>query len=85
MNPEGDPDFTAYLNEFLRTTKPEQQNNAFWLPAHKNPGKIEDHTPIKTIHKKLYELKDKEKSNPKDDTESRTKFLERIDSTDTLL
>ena len=33
----------------------------------------------------LHKLKEKEKLNPKDDTESRTKFLERFDWTDTLL
>ena len=29
MIPQGSPDLTAYLNEFLRTNKPEQQNNTF--------------------------------------------------------
>ena len=36
------------------------------------------------ILKKLYELKEN-KLNPKDDTKSRKKFLERFDWTDTLL
>ena len=27
----GDPDLTAYLNELLRTNKPEQQDNIFWF------------------------------------------------------
>ena len=86
MLPEGDPDLTAYLQELLRTNKPEHQSNSFWFPTPDNPGKIEDHTPIQTRSiKELYELKEKEKLNPKDDTKSRKRFLERFDWTDTLL
>ena len=29
MIPQGDPDLTAYLDELLRTNKPEQRNNTF--------------------------------------------------------
>ena len=76
----------AYLNELLRTNKPEQQDNTFWFPTPENPGKLEDHTPIQTrILKELYELNDKEKINPQESTESRNKFLKRFDLTDTLL
>ena len=48
MIPQSDPDWTAYLNEFLRTNKHEQQKNTFWLPTPENPGKPEDRTPIQT-------------------------------------
>ena len=76
MIPQGDPDLTAYLNELLRTSKPEQQDNTFWFPTPENPGKPEDHTPIQTrILNELNELKDKEKLNPQESTESRKKFL----------
>ena len=86
MIPQGDPDLTAYLNEVIRTNKPEQQNNTFWFPTLENPRKPEDHTPIQTrILKELNELKDKEKLNPQESTESRNKFLKRFDWTDTLL
>ena len=86
MIPQGDPDLTAYLNELLRTNKPEQQDSTFWFPTPENPGKPEDHTPIQTrILKELNELKDKEKLNPQQSTEARNKFLKRIDWTDTLL
>ena len=86
MIPQGDPDLTAYLNELLRTNKLEQQDNTFRLPTPETPGKPEDHTPIQTrILKELNELKDKEKLNPQDTTESRNKFLKRFDWTDTLL
>ena len=86
MIPQGDLDLTAYLNELLRTNKPEQQNDTFWFPTPENPGKIEDHTPIQArILKELNELKDKEKFNPQESTQARTKFLKRFDWTDTLL
>ena len=86
MIPQGDPDLTAYLNELLRTNKPEQQDSTFWFPTPENPGKPEDHTPIQTrILKDLNELKDKEKLNPQESTEARNKFLKRFDWTDTLL
>ena len=86
MIPQDDLDLTAYLNELLRTSKPEQQDNAFWFPTPENPGKPEDHTPIQTrILNELNELKDKEKLNPQESTESRNKFHKRFDWTDTLL
>ena len=86
MIPQGDPDLTVYLNELLRTNKPEQQDNKFWFPTPENRGKPEDHTPIQTrILKELNELKDKEKLNPQESTESRNKNLKRLDWTDTLL
>ena len=86
MIPQGDPDLTAYLNDFLRMNKPEQQDNTSWFPTPENPGKPEDHTPIQTkIHKELNELKDKEKPNPQQGKESRNKFLKRFDWTNTLL
>ena len=86
MISQDDLDLTAYLNELLRTNKPEQQDDTFWFPTPENPGKPEDHTPIQTrILKKLNELKDKEKLNPRESIESRNKFLKRFDWTDTFL
>ena len=86
MIPQGDPDLTAYLNELLRTNEPEQQDNTFWFPTSENPGKPEDHTPIQTRNlKEKNELKDKEKLNPQESIESRSKFLKRFDWIDTLL
>ena len=86
MIPQGDPDLTAYLNELLQTNKPEQQSNTFWFPTPERPGRLENHIPIQTrILKELNELKDKEKLNPKESTESRKKYLKRFDWTDTLL
>ena len=86
MIPQDDPDLIAYLNELLRTNKPEQQIITFWFPTPENPGKLEDHTPIQTrILKELNELKNKEKLNPQESIESRNRFLKRFDWTDTLL
>ena len=86
MIPQDDPDMTAYLNELLRTNKSEQQDNTFWFPTPENPGKPEEHTPIQArILKELNELKEGEKLNPQESTESRNKFLKRFDWTDTLL
>ena len=48
MIPEGDPDLITYLNERLRTNKPDQQTNTFWFPTPENPGNTEEHTPIQT-------------------------------------
>ena len=86
MIPRDHPDLTAYLNELLRTSKPEQQDNTFWFPTPENPGKPEDHTPIQKRNlNELNELKDKERLNPQESTESRNKFPKRFDWTDTLL
>ena len=86
MIPQDDPDMTAYLNELLRTNKSEQQDNTFWFPTPENPGKPEEHTPIQArILKELNELKEREKLNPQESTESRNKLLKRFDWTDTLL
>ena len=84
--PQGDPDLTTYLNELLRRNKPEQQDNTFWFSTPENPGKSEGHPPIQTrILNELNDLKDKEKFNPQESTESRNKLLKQSDWTDTLL
>ena len=86
MISQGDPDTTAYLYHIFRTNKPEQQNKTFWFPTPENPGKPEDHTPIQTqILKEIIEPKDEQKLNPQESSESRNKFLKRLDWTDTLL
>ena len=84
MIPEGDPDLTTYLTEVLRMNKQDQQTNTFWFPTPEKPGNTEEHTPVQT-RIVLRELQLKEKLNPKDDTETRMKFLKRYDWTDLLL
>ena len=79
MIPQCDPDLTAYLNELLRTKKPEQQSNISWFPTLENPGKPQDHTPIQTrILKEFIERKKKETLNPQENTESRKKNCQTI-------
>ena len=86
MIPESDPDLTTYLNELLKTNKPDQQTNTFWFPALENPDNTDDHTPNqKLILKELSELQQKDKLIPKDDIESRREFLKPFDWTDTLI
>ena len=86
MIPQGDLDLNAYLNELLRTNKPEQQSNIFWFPTPDKPGKPEDDTPIqKRILKEKNEIKDKERLNPQETTEARNKLRKRFCWTDTLL
>ena len=86
MIPEGEPDLITYLTDLLRTNKPDQQKKLFRFPTTKNPGNIEDHTPIQTrLQKELRELQLKEKLNPEDDADSRVELLKRFDWTDTLL
>ena len=86
MIPQGDTNLTAYPNEFLRTHKPEQRNNTLWFPTPDSSGEPEDHIPIQTrILKDLVELKEKEKPNLKENTESGKKILERSDWNDILL
>ena len=55
---------TAYLNEFLRRNKLEQQTNTFWLPTCEKLERLEDHAPIHMrILRKVFELKDNENFN----------------------
>ena len=85
MNPEGYHELTTQLSEILRTKKLEQQSNTFWLHTQEKLGEAEDQTPVKTrILRELFDLKEKEKLNPQDDTESGSIFPERFDWTDTL-
>ena len=74
--PEDDPHLTTYLNEPLRMNKPEQQNNAFWFPTLENNCENEDHTLLQIrVFRELIELREKEKINAQDITESQTKSL----------
>ena len=84
MIPQGDAEFTTYLNELLETTKPEQQNNTFWFPTNGKPRKPGDHKPIQTPTLKEPTGLTKKLIPPQESTESWTKFLKRFDWKDTL-
>ena len=71
MIPEILPDLTIYLKGLLRANKPQHQDNTFWFSTPKNHGKNQNLTTIQTrLLKDMYELKEKRKLNPKEDTES---------------
>ena len=85
MIPEGGRDLTTYLTNLLKPAKTEQQNNAFCFLTTENSGKIEDHNPIQTRNlMEVHDVREKEKLNPKRIVESRMKFLQRFEWTDTL-
>ena len=82
MITQGDLDITAYLNELLRTNKPEQQNTIFWFQTPKNPGKKEDLTPLQTrILKNIIQLKEK-KIYPQESTEFQNELLKLLTETE---
>ena len=66
MIPECDPDLTAYLNELLRTNKPEQKSNTFWFPTPENTRENwKPHSNTNTKPQGTHEMEDKKKINPK--------------------
>ena len=79
MVPQGDPDLTAYVNKLLRRDKPEQQHNIFLFSKPGEPGKSEVDTSIQAPnHKELFELKQEEKLNPRESTESQKQIPQTI-------
>ena len=85
MSPEADRVLTSYLIEVSITNEQEQQNNTFWFPTPENRGKTEGHSPKEQrILRQLHILKEKEKVLFEVNRESRRKFIEPFDWTDTL-
>ena len=76
MIPQGNPELIAYLNELLRTSKTEQQNNTCWFPTPQNPGKAQHRIPVQIRNlKEIIEVEEKEKFNPQEGTKGRNKLL----------
>ena len=73
-----DPDDThMYVNELMKSTNNEQNDENLWFPTPENPGNEDEHTPIqKRILKKIRELIKKEQLDPTKDPESRKEFLD---------
>ena len=71
--------FSEKINQSSKTTRSSSQHLKFLESLRITPQKQT------RILNELKELKDKEKLNPQDSTESRNKFLKRFDWTDTLL
>ena len=73
-----DPDDThVYVNELMKSSKHEQNNEIFWFPTPENRGTEEEHTPIqRRILKEIREFIKKEELDPTKDQESIKQFLE---------
>ena len=73
-----DPDDThMYVNELMKSTNNEQNDENLWFPTPENQGNEDEHTPIrKRIMKEIRELIKKEQLDPTKDPESRKKFLD---------
>ena len=75
-----------YASSLIKSTKPEDFKEHYWLPTPEDPGDPQHHTPIqKRILSELINLQKIEKLNPQDDPESRRQFLTNFDWTDFLL
>ena len=73
-----DPDDThMYVNELMKSTNNEQNDENLWFPTPENPGNEDEHTPIQRRKlKETRELKKKEQFDNTKDTESRKEFLD---------
>ena len=73
-----DPDDThMYVNELMKSTNNEQNDENLWFPTPENPGNEDEHTPIqRRILKEIRELIKKEQLDPTKDPESRKEFLD---------
>ena len=70
----------------MRTSKTNEFNETYWFPTPQNTGNEREHTSIQTrILYELRELKQSEKVNPLEDTDSRDQFLSNFDWTDSTL
>ena len=73
-----DPNDThMYVNELMKSTNNDQNDENLWFPTPENPGNEDEHTPIQQrILKESRELIKKEQLDPTKDQESRKEFLE---------
>ena len=73
-----DPDDThMYVNELMKSTNNEQNDENFWFTTPENPGNEDEHTPIqRRILKEIRELIKREQLDPTKDPESRKDFLD---------
>ena len=79
-------DAIHYTNSLQKTSKNDEVNETYWFPTPQNPGNEKEHTPIQTrILNDLRELKQLEKLNPLENTNSRNQFLSNFDWTDFTL
>ena len=63
---------TYYVSSLIKTNKNPQNYESYWFPFPENPGKPDEHTPIrKPILRALQALQDPEILDPTKDEESR--------------
>ena len=77
LNTLQDPDDAhMYVNELMKSTNNEQNDDNLWFPTPENPGNEEEHAPIqRRILNEIRELMRKEQLDPTKDQESRNEFL----------
>ena len=79
-------DAIHYINNLLKTSKTDEVNETYWFPTSQNPGNEKKHTPIQTgILNEIRELKQLEKLNPLENTNSRNQFLSNFNWIDSTL
>ena len=78
LTTQQNPDDThMYVNELMKSTNDEQNDENLWFPTPKNPGNEDEHTPIqRRILKEIRELIKKEQLDPTKNPESRKEFLD---------
>ena len=75
-----------YLNQLMKTHQSSDEQETYWFPTPEQPGDPNTYTPIQQrIFDELTEPKQLEQLNPNDNKESRTKFFDHFDWTDTTL
>ena len=74
-----------YLNQLMKTNQSSEEQETYWFPTPEQPGNTTPYTPKQRIFDELTELKQLEELNPNDKAESRKKFLDHFDWTDTTL
>ena len=75
-----------YLNQLMKTNQSSDEQETNWFPTPEQPGDPTTYTPSQQrIFDELTELKQLEQLNPNDSEESRKKFLNHFDWTDTTL
>ena len=79
-------DAVHYVNGLLKTSKTDGINETYWFQTSQNPGNEKEHMPIqRRFLNELQELKQLEKLNPLEDTDSRNQFLSNFDWRDSIL
>ena len=69
-------DVVAYVNALKQVDSPEKTEEKFWFPTPENPGDESEHTPIQQrILRELRELQRLADLDPKQDNNSKSKFL----------